>query len=178
MTNLLNELLDYARMEAGKFKLDIRPIDYAEVLQQSVNFFRPSFDKQGIRVETDLAGDLPSIDADPDRLSQVLGNLISNAVKFTPRGGAITVRAFRDGPRLVTEVSDTGIGIAPADLPHMFERFFQTEAGHKAGGTGLGLNISKALVEAHGGRIGVRSTLGEGSSFWFTLPIQGDEAAR
>ncbi|MNK50545.1 Signal transduction histidine-protein kinase BarA [compost metagenome] len=170
MTGLLNELLDFARMEAGKFKIDPRPITYAEPLNSAVNTFRPAMQKKQQEVKVAIAPDLPLVFADPERVIQILSNLLSNAVKFTPEGGCITVRAYPEGSQVVTEVSDTGIGIAPEDLPHMFERFFQTEAGKSAGGTGLGLSITKSLVEAHGGTIEVMSQPGKGSTFRFTLP--------
>jgi signal transduction histidine kinase/Na+/proline symporter len=170
MTGLLNELLDFARMEAGKFKIDPRPIPYPDVLNSAVDTFRPALQKKQLTISLDLAPDLPWIQADPARLTQILSNLLSNAVKFTPEGGHLTIRAFSEGPWVVTEVTDTGIGIEPEALPHMFERFFQSEAGKKAGGTGLGLSITKSLVEAHGGTIEVTSELGKGSTFRFTMP--------
>jgi len=171
MTGLLNELLDFARMEAGKFKIDPRPITMAEPLNSAVNTFRPAMQKKNQEVVVELADDLPLVYADPERVIQILSNLLSNAVKFTPEGGRITVRAYPEGGKVVTEVSDTGIGISEEDLKHMFERFFQTEAGKSAGGTGLGLSITKSLVEAHGGTIEVRSKPGAGSTFRFTLPL-------
>ncbi len=170
MTGLLNELLDYARLEAGKFTVEPRPFGYPQVVQQALNTFRPAIEKKRLRLTTDVPADLPEVLADPDRVIQVLSNLLSNAVKFTPEAGWITIRAYPTGGMLRTEVSDSGVGIAPEELPFMFERFRQTEAGRKAGGTGLGLSIAKTLVEAHGGTVGVQSELGKGSTFWFTLP--------
>ncbi|MNT69979.1 Alkaline phosphatase synthesis sensor protein PhoR [compost metagenome] len=109
---------------------------------------------------------------DAQRIERVLMNLLTNAMKFTPVGGTITVRARHAENRLLCEVSDTGIGIAPEDVPKLFQRFSQLEAGMARGGTGLGLSISKAFIEALEGQIGVVSDLGQGSTFWFTLPSE------
>lgn len=171
MTRLLNEFLDYARMEVGKFTIAPRAIALSGPVQQAIASFRPALEKKGVRLSAELAPALPPVTADPDRIAQVLSNLLSNAVKFTPPGGGITVRAYPLGRSVVVEVEDTGVGIPPDALPHMFERFFQTEAGRQAGGTGLGLSIVKSLVEAHGGTAWVESEVGRGTTFRFTLPI-------
>ncbi|HEY9854809.1 MAG TPA: ATP-binding protein [Stenomitos sp.] len=184
MTRLLNDLLDFARMEAGRFKLEVRSLSYAALIEQAIGTFGPQIERNGLKLRTDIPPDLPAVTADPDRVLQVISNLLSNAVKFTPAGGQVTIRVHAQGPEVVTEVTDTGPGISAQDLPHMFERFFQTETGAKAKGAGLGLSITKSLVEAHGGRIGVHSELGKGSTFWFTLPtpsarpsFEGDRAS-
>lgn len=170
MTGLLNELLDFARMEAGKFKIEPRPILLSEPLTSAVNTFRPAMAKKQLEIVIDLPPDLPMVHADPERVIQIMSNLLSNALKFTPEGGRITVRSYPEAERVFTEVSDTGIGITPEELSHMFERFYQTEAGKAMGGTGLGLSITKSLVEAHGGAIEVQSRPGEGTTFRFSLP--------
>ncbi len=171
MATLLNELLDFARMEAGKFKVEPRAIPYPEVLISAANTFRPAMQKKKLAFTVDIPPDLPLVKADPDRVIQILSNLLSNALKFTPEGGRIGIRVHVEGAEVITAITDTGIGILAEDLPHMFERFFQSEVGKKAGGTGLGLSITKSLVEAHGGTIGVTSRPGEGSTFRFTLPL-------
>lgn len=171
MTRLLNDLLDFARLEAGKFKIDPRPLAYEDLLAEAPRAFMPNLEKQGLSLITQISPDLPEVMADPDRILQVLSNLFSNALKFTPPGGTLTLRAYRRGDTVVTELQDTGVGIPPADLPHMFERFYQTEAGREAGGTGLGLSIAKGMVEAHGGQISVASALGKGTTFRFSLPV-------
>jgi signal transduction histidine kinase len=119
-----------------------------------------------------------SVLCDRERILQVFSNLIGNAMKFTPRGGTITVGMDRYDSRTARfRVSDTGVGIDPADLPHLFERF-QRRRGARRGGTGLGLSIAKAIVAAHGGTIWVHSRAGQGSSFFFTLPVQASDAER
>jgi two-component system phosphate regulon sensor histidine kinase PhoR len=113
---------------------------------------------------------------DGERIDRVVANLVSNALKFTPAGGKVNIRAARAGDVIRCEVADTGEGIAPDDLPRLFERFSRLESGRKKkGSTGLGLSICKAIVEAHGGTIGVESQLGKGSTFWFTLPQGASE---
>ena len=177
MSNLLNELLDYARLEAGKFTVEARPIALTGAIEQAASTFFPVFERKGLRYSAELPLDLPEVQADPERVVQVLSNLLSNAAKFTPTGGAIAVRARLegDGAFLHVEVADTGVGIPAEDVPKIFDRFHQTRAGQAAGGTGLGLNIAKSLIEAQGGQMGVRSEVGSGSVFWFTLPVVKDE---
>ena len=169
MTRLLNELLDFARMEAGRLRISPDSLDYAELVNRTAETFRHEAERKGVTLQTDVPLSVPLV-ADPDRLTRVLNNLLSNAIKFTPPGGSITiwVRPTPDGIR--TEVRDTGIGIPLKDQAQLFEKFFQTEAGKAAGGSGLGLSIAKAIVEAHGGVIGASSTPGKGSTFWFVLP--------
>jgi signal transduction histidine kinase len=177
MTGLLNDLLDFARLEAGRLAITPRPISLLELVQQALNTMRPAIERKQLSLRTDLPAELPDVLADPDRVIQVLSNLLSNATKFTPEGGTITVLAAMrpDGSALRVAVSDTGVGIPPEAMPHLFERFFQTEAGRRAGGTGLGLHISKSLIEAQGGAMGVESQPGRGSTFWFTLPLAAAE---
>ncbi|HEY9899795.1 MAG TPA: ATP-binding protein [Pantanalinema sp.] len=170
LERLVDDLLDNARISAGTFRLNLAPSDLGRQIREAVRALRLRAAEAGVRLEVELApGDL-TLAMDPQRIQQVLTNLIANALKFTPREGRITVRARREGQRLHCEVQDTGIGIAPEDLPKLFQRFAQLEAGRRERGTGLGLSISKALVEAHGGTIGVFSQKGKGTTFWFTLP--------
>ncbi|HEY9900659.1 MAG TPA: ATP-binding protein [Pantanalinema sp.] len=171
LEGLLNDLLDFARIEAGTFTLRHSEHELATSTQEIVESFRPLAEdsRVSIRLETP---DTPLIAwVDPQRIAQVLTNLLSNAVKFSPPGGVVRVRLLDEGDRVRCEIEDQGEGIAEADLPRLFLRFSQLEAGLKKGkGTGLGLNISKVLVEAHGGEIGVRSAPDKGACFWFTLP--------
>ncbi|MDB5099485.1 MAG: hypothetical protein JWM80_3906 [Cyanobacteria bacterium RYN_339] len=169
---LVNDLLDMSRIRAGKFALDPRPIRLPEIVAAVVANLEPLADQKQLQLVNEVPEELPMQRADEQRVAQVLVNLLGNAIKFTPAGGTIIVRATRRDGRIRCEVQDTGIGIAPGDIPRLFQRFTQLDSSNtrRAGGTGLGLSISKALVEAHGGQIGVQSELGKGSMFWFELP--------
>lgn len=169
---LLNDLLDFARLEAGTFTLKLEVASFAAKVREVVESFKPQVDEARLSLEVSLADELLTLRMDPQRIGQVLINLLGNAIKFTPPGGRIQVRARIDRERLICEIEDSGPGIASEDLPKLFQRFRQLEAGVTMGkGTGLGLSISKALVEAHGGTIAVRSEPGRGSTFWFALPL-------
>jgi signal transduction histidine kinase len=130
---------------------------------------------KGLTVQTDLPADLPLVDADADRVGQILRNLLTNAVNYTPPGGQISVAAKLAGADVEVSVRDTGIGIAPEHLPYIFERFYRADKSRAraTGGAGLGLAIVKQLVEAHGGRVWAESTPGSGATFAFTLPVSG-----
>ena len=170
---LVDDLLDLARMQAGRFSVIPQRVFFTEVASKAIENLKPLADRKHLALFGEIPVDLPPVMADPQRLGQVLSNLLNNAVSFTPEGGQIRVRAFIEGEWLRCEVKDTGVGIAPEDVPKLFKRFSQLDmtATRKARGTGLGLSISKAIVEAHGGQIGVESELGKGSTFWFTLPL-------
>jgi signal transduction histidine kinase len=170
LERLVNDLLDFARIEAGTFHLRLVRADLGAQVRENVESLQPLF--RDARVALRLSVPEAPLPAwiDPERIDQVLGNLMTNAAKFTPPGGQVDVRLFAEAGGLRCEVEDTGLGIAPADFGKLFHRFSQLQAGNAKGGTGLGLSISKAIVEAHGGRIGVESELGRGSLFWFTLP--------
>jgi signal transduction histidine kinase len=171
MLLLVDDLLDYAKIQSGRFELGPQPTSYGPLVSEAVALMRALADPKGITLETDVRVDgKPNFDG--ARVIQVLTNLLSNAVKFTEAGGTVSVRAYRRDDVVVTEVRDNGLGIAAEDMPKLFTRFQQLDMGNsrRAGGTGLGLAICKALVEAHGGGIGVESTPGAGSTFWFTLP--------
>jgi signal transduction histidine kinase len=183
---LINDLLDMSRIEAGKFSIDPHPTQLADVCEAVIHTVQPLADKKRIALACAPHDGLPRLVADEQRLRQVLTNLVTNAVKFTPEGGSVAVQTCVeavDGDGAPTalrcEVTDTGRGIASADLPKLFKRFQQLDMSNtrEQTGTGLGLSISKALVEAHGGTIGVESTPGQGSTFWFTLPMAPPEAS-
>jgi signal transduction histidine kinase len=148
------------------------------VVQAVLDTMKPLADRKAIALEATIDVAQPAM-VDPQRLIQALTNLVGNAVKFTPAGGRISVRAFTRGNELVTEVQDTGVGIPGDQRAHIFEKFTQADMSmtRQAGGTGLGLPITRNLIEAHGGRIGVDSEPGEGSTFWFTLPMPPVPAA-
>ncbi|MBO9542026.1 HAMP domain-containing protein [bacterium] len=171
LEGLLNDLLDFARIEAGTFTLRHSEQELATSAQEIVESFRPLAEDARVTIRLEAPAHPLVAWVDPQRVCQVLTNLISNAVKFSPPGGVVRVRLMDDDEFVRCEVEDDGEGIAAVDMPRLFQRFSQLEAGLKKGkGTGLGLNISKVLVEAHGGTIGVQSAPGEGARFWFTLP--------
>lgn len=169
---LVNDLLDFARIEAGSFHLRLEQGQLGSRIQEVVDSFLPQIEAAGLVLQVEVKDAETEVPMDSQRIGQVLINLLSNAIKFTGRGGVIRVRAYRSAESMVVEVHDTGVGIAERDLPRLFERFTQLEPGVRQGkGTGLGLSISKAIIDAHRGKIGVRSREGLGSVFWFTLPL-------
>src|SRR5438034_953945 len=173
LTRMINDLLDLSRIEAGAVQLQPGTLSIPELLNDVVEGFQTIATEKSVSVKAHSTPGLPLIQGDRDKLFQVLNNLIQNAIKFTPRGGTILVEA-RAGPQGFVQicVSDTGCGIAPEELPRVFERFDRGESvAMENRGAGLGLAITKNLVELHKGRIWVESTPGEGSRFLFTLPI-------
>jgi signal transduction histidine kinase len=170
LQRLVDDLLDFARIDAGTFTLRREPRDLCALLEAVAASLRPMVDESRLQLSLSCASEPCIASVDAQRLEQVLTNLVTNATKFTPAGGTISATVRREGEWVRVEVRDTGVGIAPEDLPRLFQRFSQLD--HLKGGTGLGLSISRALVEAHGGRMGVTSAPGEGSCFWFTLPAQ------
>jgi PAS domain S-box-containing protein len=170
LQRLVDDLLDFARIEAGTFRLNLEDHDMVAKVQEITESLALQAQEAGLVVHTELPETPVTLRMDPVRVGQVLINLINNAIKFTPRGGHVTVRVHPQGDTVRCEVADTGPGIAPADQTKLFVRFSQLAAGARHGGTGLGLSICKALVDAHGGHIGVESREGEGATFWFELP--------
>ncbi|MFP5501279.1 MAG: sensor histidine kinase [Candidatus Sericytochromatia bacterium] len=168
---LINDLLDMSRMEAGRFQLVPEPMRLHEEVDRVIASLAPLADRKRHDLQSEVPTSLPLVLADAQRVQQVLINLISNAVKYSPAGSTIRVLGRVEGGHVRCEVSDNGLGIASEDLPRLFERFIQLESPVHRGGTGLGLSISKALIEAHGGQVGVESEPGQGATFWFTLPI-------
>ena len=172
MLVLIDDLLDFARLQAGKFDVIVNETDYPSLLEETVVSFLPAAEEKKLTLEFSAQVPHP-VRLDRRRIQQVIANLVNNALKFTPDHGRIRVRAIIEGDRLVTEVSDNGIGISAEDLPKLFQPFKQLDMGmtRRAGGVGLGLSISKAIVEAHGGTINADSKPGEGSTFRFCLPL-------
>ncbi|HEY9721491.1 MAG TPA: ATP-binding protein, partial [Oscillatoriaceae cyanobacterium] len=175
---LVDDLLDMARMEAGEFTLRRQTVDAAAIAGQALEGFQPQAAIHRIRLRLESPPRL-EMWADPVRLTQILNNLLSNAMKFTPDGGEVALLVRDNGPETEFVVCDTGIGIAPENLPRLFTKFFQVEKAHTRAhkGTGLGLAITKGLVEMHGGRVSAESTLGEGTSIRVCLPKDGNRAA-
>jgi len=177
LTTLINDLLDLEKIQAGKMTWNMRPLRVVEVVNHAASATASFFDDNGLIWKQDFALDLPHIYGDFDRLVQVIINLISNAVKFT-RSGTISCRVQQEGDEIVLSVSDEGIGIAKEDQPRVFEQFNQVGDAltNKPKGTGLGLPISKQIVEHHGGRIWLESELNKGSTFFIALPVYSPEA--
>jgi len=194
LSRLINDLLDLSKLEAGKMKMRLAPVDLRELLESVVAVFGPQAAAKHLTLSLRLPETLPVLWADPDRVEQVLTNLLGNAVKFTPDGGQITVEALRHDPDTAERigapgerspvsgegyvsisVADTGVGIPEGDIERVFDKFYQTDHSmtRKTGGTGLGLPICKEIVAKHGGRLWAESTPGAGSRFTFELPVDG-----
>jgi two-component system phosphate regulon sensor histidine kinase PhoR len=172
LVQMVNELLDLSRIESGAAIVHLDDVDVARLATAAIDRLRLFAERQGVRLEVDVSGDLPPVRGDEARLGQVLVNLLHNAVKFSPDGGDVTVRAFREGNEVVVSVADQGIGIPRAALPRVFERFYKVDRARvRGGGTGLGLSIARHVVRQHGGRIWVESEEGTGSVFSFALPV-------
>jgi PAS domain S-box-containing protein len=171
LKHLVDDLLDLARIEAGTFRLQPSEGELVAHLSEVAESMRALAEEAGLSFALQLPGVPLPLRFDEQRIAQVLINMIGNAIKFTPGGGTVTVRVCQNGPDARVEVTDTGPGIARHDQEKLFRHYSQLEGGKSRGGTGLGLAISKALVEAHGGRVGVESEVGRGSTFWFTLPM-------
>ncbi len=195
---LVDDLGELSRAETGQLRLDLRPVALGPIIERAAALFREISDEKGVALNTQIPQNLPLALADPDRLRQVLHNLLANAARHTPAGGRIAVEvapveiagpraalkpsagpsaaaAARTFPAVRISVVDSGPGIAPQDLAHVFERFWRADRSRSReqgqGGSGLGLAIAKALAEAQGGQIGVESTPGSGSRFWVTVPV-------
>lgn len=174
-TKLINDLLDVSRAVSGQLRLDVRPTDLGEVIRHVVQTARPAAEARHVRIDVDLDGGVPLIAGDADRLQQIVGNLLTNAVKFTPDGGAVGVTLERHGSTARIVVRDSGIGIQPEFLPHVFDRFRQADASttRRHGGLGLGLAIVRHLTELHGGTVSADSEgRGKGATFSVNLPIR------
>jgi two-component system, OmpR family, phosphate regulon sensor histidine kinase PhoR len=171
LTQLVNELLELSRIESGKVPLSFHRIQPCDLLSPAYERMALQVERAGLALVMDCLPDLPAVFADPDRITQVMINLIHNATKFTPPGGQITLSAYRDGDYMVFFVKDTGVGIPKKDLSRIFERFYKADRARTGGGTGLGLSIARHMVESHGGFIWAESEEELGSTFYFSLPI-------
>jgi len=174
LTQLVQELLELSRIESGKVPLNRRSVRPVDLLEDASNRMKLQAERAGITFHIAAEENLPSVFADPTRISQVLLNLLHNAIKFTPPGGKIVFRGTARTYDVVFSIQDTGIGIASGDLSRIFERFYKTDRSRSSGGTGLGLSIARHLVEAHGGRIWAESVEGSGSTFFFSIPKASD----
>ncbi len=176
LVSLVNDLLDISRMESGRVHLRIEPLEMDEIVQGVMETFRTMADSSDVELSWDVQEDLPRAAGDRDRVGQVLMNFVSNAIKYSPGGGKAHVAVTHDDGRVLVEVSDTGIGISEEDQEKLFSKFYRVDSTltREIGGTGLGLSICKSVVELLGGEVGARSVEGEGSTFWFTLPVAHD----
>ena len=171
LSQMVLELLELSRIESGRVELNKKSIPVSDLIRPAVERMRLQAERSGLKLGMEIADNLPLIHVDDERIEQVLVNLIHNAIKFTPAGGAVSVSANQKGNEILITVTDTGIGIPEKDLPHIFERFYKVDPARATGGTGLGLAIARHLVEAHQGRIWAESKEGEGARFIIALPL-------
>lgn len=169
---VVQELLELSRIESGSVALQLRPIQAGELLAEAAERLRLQAERADLDLEVRVEEDLPAALADPGRVQQVVNNLLHNAIKFTPPGGRIILSATREGGSIVFSVQDSGVGIPAEELERIFERFYKADRSRSGGGAGLGLAIARHLVEAHGGRIWVESVEGQGSAFFFSIPLE------
>jgi signal transduction histidine kinase len=170
LAGLAGDFLDVQLLEGGAITLNRAPVDLGDLAREQARLFFSHTDTH--RLDLDLPDDPVVVDGDRDRLAQVVGNLYSNAIKYSPAGGVIRVELRPNGDQVVFAVEDDGMGIAPEDQERVFDKFFRSaEASAGIGGTGLGLAVAREIVETHGGTIDVRSQPGEGSRFWIDLPV-------
>jgi len=177
LLSLINDILDMSKIEAGKMQLQKEPVSLADIVEQSTRLVKARADEKAVRLIVELDDSIPDMTADPRAFKQVILNLLSNAVKFTPEEGRVTIRSFQYQNRLALQVADTGIGIPKEDLPRLGRPFEQIESQHSKShqGTGLGLALSKSLVEMHGGEMKIDSELGEGTTVTIIVPFDGGE---
>jgi PAS domain S-box-containing protein len=173
MDTLIQDLLDVTRIEAGRLRVTPRSVDPRALIAEALEALQPIAVTAGVTLGATYEDDLPEVQVDPERMIQVLSNVVGNALKFTPSGGRVELRVVRAQQGIEIRVTDTGEGIEPAQLPHVFDRFFQAARGARTGprqGAGLGLPIASGIVEAHGGTIGIESIAGEGTTVTIALP--------
>ena len=177
MDRLIRDLLDVTRVETGRLRVDLQPVTPNALLEGALRTLKPLVEEAGIALNVDLPSTSATVDADPERIGQVLSNLIGTAIRFTPRGGKITVTAVEDRDGLRVSVADTGNGIGREQLANIFERYAETpQSNIRSRGAGLGLPIARGIVQAHRGRIWVESEPGRGTTFYFTLPFSRPDA--
>lgn len=170
MTQLVRELLELSRIESGKVPFNLKPVQPNDLVSRAVERMQLQAERAGLTLRLECSEGLPNVLADGERIEQVLVNLLHNAIKFTPAGGEIVARTWKEAGQVVFSVQDTGVGIEPAALSRIFERFYKADQSRSGGGTGLGLSIARHTIEAHSGRIWAESEVNRGSTFYFSLP--------
>ena len=176
LRTLVEDLLDLSKIEGGRMEMQQYPTALKDLTDHTHRNFRPQADEQGVKLQSDVPEDLPDVQADPEKIVQVLTNLVANALRFTEEGDFIRISARPEGEEIHVAVVDSGPGIPREEQKRIFGKFTQIENGDAVGGTGLGLAICREIVRQHGGRIWVDSTPGEGATFAFTLPLAREEA--
>jgi signal transduction histidine kinase len=173
LNRLIDDLQDLAQVESGHLRLEKTEENLDEIILSTVENYIPICRKQDLDLSYDISAGLPTVNVDAKRIAQILRNLLSNAIDYTPPGGKIVIKAEIEDHFIRVVVKDTGSGIAPEHIPYIFERFYRADSSRtrSTGGSGLGLSIVKQLVQAHGGQVGVDSTPGSGSDFFFTVPV-------
>jgi signal transduction histidine kinase len=172
MQRLIQDLLDVAAIDAGRLSLERQAEDAAAIVQKLSSMFEHAAAERQIAFRTEVAPDLPAVHGDAGRILQVLANVVGNAVKFTEPGGSVSVAVGSRGADVLFSVTDTGPGIPPEHLPHLFDLYWHARRTARHRGSGYGLAIAKGIVEAHGGRIWAESVPGSGSTFSFTIPAE------
>jgi signal transduction histidine kinase len=177
VNRLISDMLDLDRMESGRMSMRSGDVDINDVLMEAISRAAPN--GNGVEFKSDLDPRLPIVAGDRDRLIQVVSNIVNNAVKYSPDGGFVTLASQVEGRFALISITDTGLGIPPDEIGHVFERFRRVRSGaaQSIPGTGLGLTIVKQIVEMHGGKIWVESAVGHGSSFYFTIPLAPESAS-
>ncbi|MCS7286966.1 MAG: GAF domain-containing sensor histidine kinase [Anaerolineae bacterium] len=175
LSSLVNDFLDLVRLESGRAKINKKPVQLRQLLEECVAILRPQADSRRIKVKLTVPPLLPLVPADEDRLRRVVINLLSNAIKFNRDEGSVEIKVEMAEGEVRVSVSDTGVGISPEEIPHIFEKFYRGRAEGEVPGSGLGLSIARQIVEAHGGKIWVESTLDQGSTFTFSIPLGGSQ---
>jgi len=178
LVKMVQELMELARIESGRVPLRLKPVSVSDLVFQPVERLRPQAERAGLQLTIELPPAPPLVLGDAERVQQAVTNLVHNAIKFTSRGGQVTVSAEASSNEVTISVRDTGAGVPANDLPRIFERFYKADRARSNQGTGLGLAIAKHIVEAHGGRIWVESVEGKGSTFSFSLPLWNGEEKR
>ncbi len=173
LNRLIEDLRTLSPADAGELRLTCQLVSPRDLLERTAAAHLPQARQLEISLRVTAEANLPLVNVDPERMAQVLGNLVSNALRYTPAGGEISLVATQQGNRVLLTVQDNGVGIAPDKLPYIFDRFYRGDEARQAseGESGLGLAIAKSLVELHGGAISVESTLGEGTTFVISLPV-------